>query len=360
MKIIHITEAQKDYFAGLDPFGFLDRKTKDKAVLLGTAAETDGSDIPTGLMICTIRAGALILRWLYVDPVYRGQGMGDALLSAAIDLSEEAGLHYIAAYLTSNYGRKMVCPDEESFLKYHSFIWEQKGYRNGARFLVRTEMKEDEATPYNYEIFDKIVKHIDQLSSIEETEALFADEWEKRIVTVNEKRQIREIDRIITVGELTSAEVLNREMEEYTAVSLGDITLPMLGAAIRRFIRIIPYEIFKDERYSLEPDWFDYTLSSCIVEDGAVSGLLLIHQDEKGDFWLEYGCNISRNRAASAFVMMKRTANAFSEHYPPETRIIMRCYNEAVRDAVDKLFILANEFSCRSGSLYFGNGVSIY
>lgn len=123
----------------------------------------------------------------------------------------------------------MVCPDEESFLKYHSFIWEQKGYRNGARFLVRTEMKEDEATPYNHEIFDKIVKHIDQLSSIEETEALFADEWEKRIVTVNEKRQIREIDRTITVGELTSAEVLNREMEEYTAVSLGDITLPMLG-----------------------------------------------------------------------------------------------------------------------------------
>ncbi|MBQ8945850.1 MAG: GNAT family N-acetyltransferase [Lachnospiraceae bacterium] len=77
------------------------------------------------MIICESDQDALIIRWLYVAPDKRGQGYGDALLSAALDAALSVGKNTVAAMFGPEPERDTICPDEREYFEYHGFDREE-------------------------------------------------------------------------------------------------------------------------------------------------------------------------------------------------------------------------------------------
>lgn len=128
MKIGRLTKEQIDFFADMDPLLMLERLEFPNCFALA-ATETDmqtREELPAGLMICAKSDERLIIEWIYVAPSYRMQGVGEQLLVEAFDIAKQLQLPEICAYVNREFGREMVCPGEEEFLKDHLFDKEQQ------------------------------------------------------------------------------------------------------------------------------------------------------------------------------------------------------------------------------------------
>lgn len=128
MKIGRLSREQIDFFADMDPLLMLERLEFPNCFALA-ATETDmqtGEELPAGLMVCAKSDDRLIIEWIYVAPSYRMQGIGEQMLVAAFDIAKQQQLPEICAYVNREFGREMVCPDEEKFLGDHLFDKEQQ------------------------------------------------------------------------------------------------------------------------------------------------------------------------------------------------------------------------------------------
>ena len=128
MKIGRLTKEQIEFFADMDPLLMLERLEFPNCFALA-ATETDmqtQEELPAGLMICAKSDERLIIEWIYVAPSYRMQGVGEQLLVAAFDIAKQLQLPEICAYVNREFGREMICPGEEEFLKDHLFDKEQQ------------------------------------------------------------------------------------------------------------------------------------------------------------------------------------------------------------------------------------------
>ncbi|MDD7641476.1 MAG: GNAT family N-acetyltransferase [bacterium] len=128
MKIGRLSREQIDFFADMDPLLMLERLEFPNCFALA-ATETDmqtGEELPAGLMVCAKSDDRLIIEWIYVAPSYRMQGIGEQLLVEAFAIAKQQQLPEICAYVNREFGREMVCPDEEKFLGDHLFDKEQQ------------------------------------------------------------------------------------------------------------------------------------------------------------------------------------------------------------------------------------------
>lgn len=121
IKTVRVDAENIEYFAGCDPFSYLDAGLPDNCFMVGAVREEKSGDDPSGLLICEALHEYLIIRWLYVLPKYRGQGYGDALLSAAFDAALAGRKSAVAAMSGPEPERTLVCPGEREYLEYHGF-----------------------------------------------------------------------------------------------------------------------------------------------------------------------------------------------------------------------------------------------
>lgn len=131
MKTVRVDADKYEYFYGLDPFSYLEGRLPESCFVLGTVRGEGLSDEPAGLMICEYAADELIIRWLYVDPVQRGRGYGDALLSAAMDGAVMTGKRAVRAMMGSEPERRAICPLETEYFEYHGFMREDNAVDRG-------------------------------------------------------------------------------------------------------------------------------------------------------------------------------------------------------------------------------------
>ena len=338
MKIINLTDEQKVFFSGMDPFEILDKKQMIPGFCLGAAIETEGkkSDTPAGLMICFLRDDVLIIRWLYVAPEYRKLGYGDELLSAAFDIAKNGGYKYISAYLPVEYGRDYISPDAESYFKSHAFDNSIKLSDNGGMLLscdIYDDESEENIDAKPYDIFENILKKLEYEERLENLGLLNKVDMEQ-----SKDDELIEVEKItLAVTDIASCELLTSENSAKNIGSISELTIPKLGRGINRCLKKHKLEGEVDLN-KLSPDWYDPELSSCALEEDEVCGLFLLHKDDEGAYWTEYLYDVSKNSKLNIINMLKRSASMFVKNCPANTKLNIKIYSADTKALVNKLF----------------------
>ena len=121
MKVVLLDQENVEFFYGLDPFSYLNAPLLPGIILLGAVSEEEEQDEPAGLIILEAYLDMLFIRWLFVDPEKRGQGYGDALLSAAFEAAELLDKKAIVVMYGKEPERKELCPEEREYFLCHGF-----------------------------------------------------------------------------------------------------------------------------------------------------------------------------------------------------------------------------------------------
>ncbi len=330
MKLVRLDAKSAKLFAAFDPFDYLGRQSDFATFALGCALETEGTDIPTGIVICYPDKAVIVVKWIYVAPSYRGQGISDKLLSAVYKIAENDGKKYVGALLTDEYGREAVCPDEENFFSFQGFDRPVRVGDGGTRLLLSKVDSDDEEEDDNGDL--------DELSFYDFSFDISADtEADGKVA----ERVKKESDTVVTAGDVfkcesfQNAETFKNPNKEVT--SIGNITLQMLEDGIKLCGKKTVNSCYGEPIRDIPLTWFDPELSSCIICRGAVTGLFLVHKGD-GRLWPEYLCSCGSDPFAESVLMMRNAAEALQKSYSEDTQIIVRCRNRKTVAMVEYLF----------------------
>lgn len=343
IKLVRLSDDEKILFAELDPFEMLERKSTLPEFVLGAVSTDDSKDFdtPVGLMICDILPQVLLVKWLFVSPEKRGEGFGEELLNAAMTSAKAEGKKYLAYYISSEYGREMICPNEEDYLEYSGFEHDTSGLVNSEKLYVLPLVDEEEE--YEAEPIDIFKDIYRKLEEIEEEE----DSRLRSKVDIGDTDSDREGDEEflpkLTTWELTAGEVANSSLvgPEKTfrdAIPLSRISLPVLGACIRQGLKQHSYSGFSGDLYSLPVDWFDMELSSCVLSDGKVRGIFLVHKSSDSEYLVEYLFDLQAGSQMQLMQMLRRSATVFAREYAPDTKMKIVSKRVVVKKLLEHLF----------------------
>ncbi len=137
MKTVRIDETIVDAFRGMDPFETLDSLPVKGSFVLGSVAREGDTDVPVGLLVGAIEEDRLVVYWLFVDPDYRGEGLGSNLLRLAFEEADRRDLSQVAARISDEYD--MDDPDWDSW---HFFVNDVFREVEEDEAVWRTSMKE--------------------------------------------------------------------------------------------------------------------------------------------------------------------------------------------------------------------------
>lgn len=119
MKIFRLTKKDRELFLDMDPLYMMDRLELPGAFALAAVVEQKetGEELPAGLAICMDTGNSMIVQWLCVAVKYRKQGIGEGLLAAVFDAAVQLKYSSVCAYINTEYGRDIICPEEEKYLR---------------------------------------------------------------------------------------------------------------------------------------------------------------------------------------------------------------------------------------------------
>ena len=331
MKLIKLDINSGRFFQGLDPFEYLNRRSSFPTFAIGCAKDGEKSDIPAGIVICYLDRTVLVVRWIYVAPGFRGEGISDLLLSAVYEMAQSEGANYIGALLLNEYGKEIICSEAETFFRFQGFDEEVSLGDGKAKLLLSSVEHKDDDT--SEQALDS-----DKLSLFEFSFDLAAYDDEESVV---EKRTRLASDILIHAQDVFDCEMLMNpaggENRNTKVVSLGEITLPMLGEGIKLCSRATPESCFGGLIKDISVAWFDPALSSAVIRKGAVTGLFLVHKED-GKIWPEYLRACGSDSTKQCMLLVQKTAKALRDGYPAETEIVIRCRDNTTREMVDRLF----------------------
>ena len=123
MKIIELSKQDIELFGDMDPLQMSDRLDFPDTFAYAALLEGEkGDDVPVGLMICRDNGKSIIVEWLCVSVSHRRKGIGEALLHEAFHTAINKSYTRVQAYLTNEYGRELVCVNEEQYLRERFFL----------------------------------------------------------------------------------------------------------------------------------------------------------------------------------------------------------------------------------------------
>ncbi len=147
MKIALMQEDYRDMFLDMDPLGYTERDRFPGRITMVATVEDDWQrgDQPAGLIVVNRREDRLVIEWLCVREKFRTEGVGEALLDAALRGATAEGLSVMSAYINDEYGRDIVCPHEREYLLDHMFEEEEElsgEWIDEARMVLKCAEKE--------------------------------------------------------------------------------------------------------------------------------------------------------------------------------------------------------------------------
>ena len=340
MKMVRISDEEKVFFAGLDPFEILERKKPLPEFSLGVVLEDENgdSDVPVGLMICTLSRQVLVVNWLYVSPEHRGEGCGEELLNAAMSAAKSDGLKYVAAYLSAEYGREYICPSEREYLDYQGFVLDNNG-RGGQGMLYMLPLVDDEQE-YEEEPVDIFAGLYSELLRQEELEDLrLAEKVETACGSSDNEELLPDVEMWeYTASDISKSALAGDKKDYKNAIALSQISLPVFGACLKKCLKKHPYDGPSGRLYELPVEWFDIDLSSCVLEGGKICGIFLVHKESDSEYLAEYLFDMSSESRDHLLQMLMRSAAVFVKNCPPDTRLKVVSRKAAVKELVDNIF----------------------
>lgn len=122
MKIYKIDRDNRDLFQKLDPFYLMTEAGIGDGEILGAfIKDSEGYDVPAGVIVYNIKKDRVSVVWLYVLPKYRNRNIGIRLLQKAILFAGKNKLKYVEASFCDFTTRKSICMGEDEFFKSQGF-----------------------------------------------------------------------------------------------------------------------------------------------------------------------------------------------------------------------------------------------
>ena len=88
----------------------------------------------------------------------------------------------------------------------------------------------------------------------------------------------------------------------------------------------------------IEKDWFDEQVSCAVINDGKVSGMLLVHRFPSGTLMPVLYTAIGPDYRSDLMQMLIFSAKKATEQYAGDTRVLLRRHNKEVSALTDRLF----------------------
>ena len=95
--------------------------------------------------------------------------------------------------------------------------------------------------------------------------------------------------------------------------------------------------LMEDLEY-IDKSWFDEEVSCCVITDGMVNGMLLVHRFPSGDLMPVLFTAMGPDANKDLLRMFYFSCQKAVERYPEDTRILVRRHNDSVVTLAKKLF----------------------
>lgn len=144
-------------------------------------------------------------------------------------------------------------------------------------------------------------------------------------------------DLTLTVADFLALPLSQKAQLPENVTSIGALTLNQMRRGIdnciyRRRTGILP------DLAILPVNWFEPELSSCVLIDGRVCGLLLVHKQVSDTLEAELFYASEPAGKQDMIGMIKYTIRYLVANYPADTKVVIHRCNDAARVLTDKLF----------------------
>ncbi len=149
-----------------------------------------------------------------------------------------------------------------------------------------------------------------------------------------EERESRDI--MMTLAELNKLSFVNKKISKYI-ISIGKLDFLQFRQGLTNCL-FCGKNGLEEDLALLPADWYENNVSCCVVTDGKVNGLFLVHKMADGILMpvLLFAMGMEANR--SMLDMICYSIRAASAIYPEDTLVLIRRHDEKTRALTAKLF----------------------
>ena len=143
-------------------------------------------------------------------------------------------------------------------------------------------------------------------------------------------------DIYVTLEELSSLKFVKKKIPSYISM-LSDISYRRFKAAIVTSVYNGKYGLLDDLPY-LAMSRFNIDVSSCVITDDKVNGLLLVHETESGQLRVELLFALQPDANVHLLYMICNSIKKACSLYSSNKKVILRRHNKATFELIKKLF----------------------
>ncbi|MCR5404957.1 MAG: hypothetical protein K6E91_14230 [Butyrivibrio sp.] len=118
---------------------------------------------------------------------------------------------------------------------------------------------------------------------------------------------------------------------------MEELTARQFRKTIQKCIDFGRKGLLEDIDY-LSMKWYDTAISSCVLSNGDIMGLLLFKRHALGMISLKLIAGFGQGAQLNIAAMMKASVIRASEEYSPETKVVLRRHTDATILLTEKLF----------------------
>lgn len=163
-------------------------------------------------------------------------------------------------------------------------------------------------------------------------------EIEQRVLEKNgfklEKAESRDI--YVTVGELAALKYAKKKPPKYIK-SLSEVTVRQFKAGIMASVLHARYGLLEDLPY-LPMSWYETDISSCVITDDKINGLLLTHELPSGILRIELLFAMEPDGAVNMLDMVRFSIHAAERIRNGDDRVLLRRHSPESEKLIDYLF----------------------
>lgn len=143
-------------------------------------------------------------------------------------------------------------------------------------------------------------------------------------------------DICVSVGDLAKLPFIKKRPPEYIK-SLSEITYRQFKTGVMTSVLHGRYGLLDDLPF-LPMSWFDTKLSSCVITDGGINGLLLVRRIREGVFRVELLFAVQPDANINLLNLIRYSARAALSERSKDDVIILRRHSQSTESLVRKLF----------------------
>ncbi len=188
-------------------------------------------------------------------------------------------------------------------------------------------------------ILDAFITHIDQDDVAEARFEMIDLKTHEKEALEEHGFQIEEtegINVIVTLKDLEKLSFIEKAPPRYIK-KIGDISTFQFKAGIMNSALHDRYGLLEDLPF-LPMSWYEPDISSCVITDDKVTGLMLIHQVREGKHRVELLFSEKLDASINVLNMIRFSIRAGLKHYSSDDEIIICRHNNTVEELVKKLF----------------------